>query len=281
MTRQSFPDLEQTGFIITRDALQAYARLLGDWLKHCRPKHKHWWHASLRPSLNGLTSGVVHTSSMDFELELNLRAGWLQAQTSNGNQTTVVLRGQSASALATKITDFLLASGIEDRFVPDGSPYSADTFVGYSTTRAHDLADVLSSVTATIKVFRAGIREETSPVQLWAHHFDLAMLWLPGDKIPGKDPSDEESADKQMHFGFTFGDAEIPEPYFYATAYPQPATFPTLPLPQEAVWHTGGFSGAIITYKSLAKTADPESYLLGLWGDLLSVGREHMRANAP
>ena len=41
-------------------------------------------------------------------------------------------------------------------------------------------------------------------------------------KIPGQDPADEESSDKQMNFGFTFGDEGIPEPYFYITAYPLP-----------------------------------------------------------
>ena len=83
MATQSFPSLESQSIAETRDALQAYARVLGTWLKSCRPRRKHWWHASLRPSLNGLTTGVVH-AGIDFELELNLRESLLQGRTSVG-----------------------------------------------------------------------------------------------------------------------------------------------------------------------------------------------------
>jgi hypothetical protein len=128
--------------------------------------------------------------------------------------------------------------------------------------------------------FRAGIREETSPIQFWPHHFDLALLWLPGDKVPDQDPQNEEYADKQMNFGFTLGDAGIPEPYFYVTAYPLPEAFPGLPLPAGTTWQTEGFSGAVLLYRSLVQHADPDTYLLNLWNGLLSAGREHMRADA-
>ena len=111
---------------------------------------------------------------------------------------------------------------------------------------------------------------------LWPHHFDLAMMWLPGEKIPGQDPADEEQSDKQMNFGFTFGDGGIAEPYFYITAYPLPEAFPGLTLPAGTRWHTEGFSGAVLLYRDLLNSADPEAYLLDLWNTLLSAGREHM-----
>lgn len=125
--------------------------------------------------------------------------------------------------------------------------------------------------------FRADIREETSPIQLWPHHFDLSILWLPGGKIPGQDPDDEENSDQQMNFGFTFGDEGIPEPYFYVTAYPLPDSLPELELPADATWHTEGFSGAIVTYRTLIETTDPAARLLDLWRVLLSAGQKHLR----
>ena len=128
--------------------------------------------------------------------------------------------------------------------------------------------------------FRAGIREETSPIQLWPHHFDLSMLWLPGDRVSGQDPDNEEYADKQMNFGFTFGDAGIPEPYFYVTAYPLPDAFSSLQLPTGTTWHSEGFSGALLLYRSLIENADPDGYLLHLWNSLLSAGREQLTTNA-
>jgi len=85
-----------------------------------------------------------------------------------------------------------------------------------------------------------------------------------------------KSSDKQMNFGFTFGDESIPEPYFYITAYPLPDAFPGLSLPPGATWHNQGFSGAVLLYRSLLENDYPADYLVNLWTGLLSTGREHM-----
>ena len=102
------------------------------------------------------------------------------------------------------------------------------------------------------------------------------MIWLPGEKIPDQDPSDAEHAEKQMNFGFLFGDAGIPEPYFYVTAYPFPDAFASLPLPAGATWYTKDFHGAVLPYRELLKSEDPTSYLLELWSGLLTAGRVHL-----
>ncbi len=281
MTTQQFPNLDPQSLTATREALHAYARVLGDWMTTYRPKRKHWWHASLRPSLNGLTTDVIH-AGIDFELELNLREGLLQGRTSIGRQLKEEIHGQPAAELAARIRDFLIVAGIDDRLAAAKSNgnNSEDAFAGYSAEHACNLARTLSCVSAAMELFRAGIREETSPIQLWPHHFDLAILWLPGEKIPGQNPGDEEYADKQMNFGFTFGDEGIPEPYFYVTAYPLPEVFPSMDLPTGTTWHTEGFSGAVLLYRSLMQNPDPNGYLLSLWSTLLSAGRKHMLDNA-
>ena len=135
------------------------------------------------------------------------------------------------------------------------------------------------AVAGALNDFRAGITEETGPIQIWPHHFDLAMLWLPGEKIPGQDPADEEMSDKQMNFGFTFGDELIPEAYFYVTAYPSPEAFNHLEMPHGTEWLTEGFTGAVTRYRVLRASEDPQPYLLNLWNGLLIAGREHLTNN--
>jgi len=275
-----FPQLDETDVADTRDALHAYARILGNYLKICRPKRKHWWHASLRPSLNGLTTGVVH-ADIDFELELDIRQSQLCGRTSNGANFEATLQGQSAAEVARLAEDFLLANGLSKNLVPENAIGDEETagFV-YSAEHARILYLTLNSVSAAMAEFRAGIPEETSPIQLWPHHFDLSMLWLPGEKIAGQDPDNEEYSDKQMNFGFTFGDEGIPEPYFYVTAYPLPDGFPSLRLPAGTSWYTEGFNGPVLRYRTLIESSDPNAYLLDLWSGLLSAGREQMLANA-
>jgi hypothetical protein len=279
MNRQSFPELDVDEFSTTRDALHAYAGVLGAWASTSRRQRKHWWHASLRPSLNGVTTGVIDANSLSFEIELNFRESKLLARSAIGEVLSVTLRGQSVKELAGQVQEFLKIAGISDKLlnaVAAKLPMLEAEFVGYSAEQANKLARVLGGVSAALVYFRAGLREETSPIQLWPHHFDLAMLWLPGDKVPDQDPKDEEYADKQMNFGFTFGDAGIPEPYFYVTAYPSPDAFSALELPEGTEWRSEGFTGAVLTYRRLREEADPSAYLLRLWNELQSCGERYL-----
>ncbi len=282
MTKRHFPELEPAAIEVTRNALHAYSRLLGDWLKATRARRKHWWHASLRPSLNGLTTGVMYGDT-DFEIELNLRESELQLATADGARYSTALTGQSSADLDAMLRGFFKSAGMSpDRIGRAGAKVSERkdetdrlAFAGYSPDAARSLAEVLSGVSAAMNDFRAGIPEECSPIQLWPHHFDLSMIWLPGEKIPDQDPANEEYSDKQMNFGFTFGDDGISEPYFYVTAYPLPDALPNTPLPPEAEWKSDGFSGAVLLYKDLVRSNDATSLLHELWSTLLGAGRAH------
>jgi hypothetical protein len=123
-----------------------------------------------------------------------------------------------------------------------------------------------------LKRFKAKQHVETSPVQLWPHHFDIALLVLPGRKIPGEDPRDAELSDEQMNFGFVPGDEGIREPYFYATAYPNPKR-PRPTLPRGARWQKRGWDGAVLPYAALIAARNPQKRLLEFlhtfmgWGD--------------
>jgi hypothetical protein len=275
MNTRTFPAMDTPSFGDTHGALQAYASVLGAWLKTCRSRRKHWWHASLRPSIGGLSSGVIH-STVDIELVLNLRESLFQARTSTGEQLDEALRGQPAAELAAIIQDFMIDAGVDVSCIPQGVTFNTQAFGGYSAEQASELGRTLNAVSAAMAAFRAPIREETSPIQLWPHHFDLSMLWLPGEKIPGQDPENEEYADKQMNFGFAFGDESIPEPYFYVTAYPLPEALPKVQLPEGTRWQSTGFNGAVLLYQDLLKNSDPMDYLIGLWTQLLDAGRKHM-----
>ena len=276
MTSERFPTLDSDTIAATREALHAYSRVLGDWLKSTRPKRKHWWHASLRPSLGGLTTGVVRAGS-DFELELDFVTSQLRVRTPE-KLVTEDLSGQSAASVASWLDATLVDIGIAPSLAPGDKVRSKERFDDYSGEQAARLQQAFASVTAALEDFRAGIREETSPIQVWPHHFDLSMIWLPGDKVPGQDPANEEYADKQMNFGFVFGDDGIAEPYLYVTSYPLPDALPNTELPAGTTWQSDGFSGAVLLYKNLAALDDPAAYLQGLWSTLLAAGQASLAA---
>jgi len=277
MTHPRFPDLEADDLRATRDALHAYARVLGDWLKSARAKRKHWWHASLRPSVRGLTTGVVR-AACDFEVELDFIGSRLRVRTAPMN-LDLALSGQPAADVASWLRGTLSDVGVEAGLAPADTDRDKAGFAGYIPVQAQRLQEAFAAVAAELEAFRAGIREETSPIQVWPHHFDLSMIWLPGSRIEGEDPADEESADKQMNFGFVFGDDSIAEPYFYVSAYPLPDAMPKTALPAGTTWQSDGFNGAVLLYKDLVAEQDPSAYVQDLWTRLLEAGQAYLANN--
>ena len=269
-----FPELDPDAIAETREALHAYARVLGDWLKSARARRKHWWHASLRPSLRGLTTGAVR-ADRGFELEIDFIASRLLVRTAE-NEDAMRLSGQPADEVAAWLDEVLVASGVDPSLRPGDSARGRQDFPEYDPAQATSIQGALASVSAALEAFRAGIREETSPIQVWPHHFDLSMLWLPGSKVADQDPADEEYSDKQMAFGMAFGDDAIAEPYLYVTAYPIPNAIPRTNLPRGTQWISEGFSGAVLLYGDLARMTDPAAYLQDLWSTLLGAGRQHL-----
>ncbi|RZV34571.1 MAG: hypothetical protein EX272_12485 [Chromatiales bacterium] len=273
MPMRRFPELDSDEIGVTRDALHAYSKVLGDWLKTVRSKRKHWWHASLRLSVRGLTTGVVRAAT-DFEVELDLIASRLRVRTAPMN-LDLELRGQPAADVASWLHDTLSDVGVDSGHAPTEPEEGSAGFPGYVPVQAQRLHEAFAAVAGELESFRAGIREETSPVQVWPHHFDLSMIWLPGPRIEGQDPANEEYADKQMNFGFVFGDDSIAVPYLYITAYPLPDVLPTIALPTGTAWKSDGFNGAVLLYDDLVAKPDPSVYLQDLWARLLEEGRGH------
>lgn len=277
MSASSWAGYDASAAAETRDAIHAYAKILGACLKACRSKRKHWWHASLRPSLNGITTGIVRAST-DFEIELDFRDASLRGRSQEENAFKLELAGQSVRDIAQIVGRFLVANQVDDSRVEQfvQNQWDAEAFENFDADYACQMGQVLNSVATSLEKFRAGIREETSPIQVWPHHFDMSMIWLPGDRIPGQDPQDEENADKQMNFGFAFGDSSISEPYFYVTTYPALQGVSSLRLPKGTDWVENGFSGAVLTYATLLEAEDPGAYLQDLWTLLLEAGRKEM-----
>jgi hypothetical protein len=269
-----FPALDPSTLAETREAIHAWARVIGAWASGARRRRKHWWHASLRPSLHGLTTGVVY-GPVDYELEIDLANSQLRIATSR-SVFRERLVGQSAAEIADHVRRILKAAGADEPEQSGESAIGDEAFDDYSAIEANKIHRAFASVAAALEDFRAGIREEKSPIQVWPHHFDLSMIWLPGTKIEGIDPADEEQADKQMNFGFVLGDDGIPEPYLYVTAYPLPEALPEVSLPEGTVWQSEGFSGAVLRYQDLVLMDDPHAYLLDLWHGLLEAGRRHL-----
>jgi hypothetical protein len=267
----------------TRDALQSYARVVGKIRQALTPPQKHWWHVSLHVDGVGLTTTpmlaptIVGGNGRILTIRLDLVNHQARLTTGQGLTQAIPLEGQPLVEFCQQIKAALAAFGLT---VPLDDSVCASEAAGVGVYGKAAVARywlALSRIDLLSKQFRHGFREESSPVQLWPHHFDLALLWFSGRLVADQDPDDPEYADEQMNFGFVTGDDSITEPYFYATAYPTPDAFTRQSLPDGAYWHTAGWTGAILPYAVMTQVDNPDDVLLNFLHTAHKAGSRFMR----
>ncbi len=269
------PSLKLEDWRDTRDALHEYSRVLGNLRRAMTPSSKHWWHITLHVSARGLTTTPIPVGPRALELVLNPVEQRVELDTSYGEHATIELAGLSQRALADRLAGEFQIVGIE---APSWeSAQWEDTVRDYDDAAASRYWQALTRIDGLFREFKGSLREETGPVQVFPHHFDLSLNWFSGRLVPGVDPADEESADEQMNFGFVPGDSGIDAAYFYATAYPVPAGLIESDLPDGAYWQTEGFTGAVLPYDTLADRDDARSRLLEFLQAAHGAGASLMR----
>ncbi len=268
------PLLDGANWSATRDAIHAYTQVIGKIRGAASYRQKLWSHLSLRTHARGLTTGPIHVPWGAFEIRLDLLDGHATLMSSDGRAKRLLLTNLTARSLAVNFVARLASWGI----VLDVDPNEFD-----DTSLPEDCLDEMRNlwkvtlwVDRLLTRFRSEQRNETTPVQLWPHHFDLSMMWFSGRKVPGQDPYDPELSDEQMSFGFAFGDTSHPDPYFYITAYPLPAGFSEIELPKFASWKTNDWTGIFAAYDRVVALERPDAGVIDLLRSALATGESMM-----
>ena len=190
------------------------------------------------------------THRLTGDLHLGLRIAPLTlALTGTDAQQSFALHGRSDADARRWLGERLGAHGfharaldakppyeIPDHPVAHGAAYDATGLAGALA----DLAAWFANATASLdrvhdQMTARGLA--ASPVRTWPHHFDMATLTL-------LEAGNAEYA-RSVNAGFSPGDAQYEEPYFYVSPYPYPGAAKLPPLPAIGHWHVQGFTAAI------------------------------------
>jgi Family of unknown function (DUF5996) len=279
MAKSELPSLSLEGWKSTRDTLQNYSRMIGTIREKMSAPHPHWWHISLRVSDKGLTTTPIpkakNNPGQTFEIILDLNNHHLIIESNFREIQRIKLTGQSICALCEETCSLLTDIGV----VPpiDKESFSDGKSGEYDEGPASNYWIVLKEINRIMNKFRSELNGERSPIQLWPHHFDLAMSWFSGRLVPGKDVKDLDSSKEQMMFGFSTGDDTIPDAYFYILAYPSPSGLKNIKAPEGSRWNNDGFQGGVIMYDEFASADNPEEKLLNYFRTFQSEGKKLMR----
>ena len=279
MIQTQLPKLTLNDWIETRDTLHKYSQMIGKLRELMSVPNPHWWHISLRISEKGLTTTPIaknkNTPGQTFEVIFDLVNHHLVIESNFREVMRIKLSGQSLSALCEEtcslLTDLGVTAPIEKELFNDGKSQV------YDEEAATEYWYAIKEIDRVINVFRSDLSGETSPVQLWPHHFDISMSWFSGRLVPGKDPKDVDSSKEQIMFGFSTGDQTIPNAYFYVLPYPVHKELSKIELPADARWNAEGFQGGVMMYEAFSNAENPEEKLLRYFGTFQRAGAELMR----
>ncbi|OLP16358.1 hypothetical protein BST81_21445 [Leptolyngbya sp. 'hensonii'] len=117
-----------------------------------------------------------------------------------------------------------------------------------------ELANYYANTLEALQTLTCAEAQDISPVRLWPHHFDLALLITL--------PSLPDDTSRTVGLGLSPGDTSYPEPYWYVSPYPYPDT-PSLPaLEGKGFWHTQHWVGAVLTASQLGQNSTTQDQQL-------------------
>jgi hypothetical protein len=263
----AWPELPYEAWSDTRDTLHLYLQVVGKVRLALAPMEPQWGQVPLYVTARGLhTSPIPHPRGV-FDIDVDLVAHAVSVRTVEGAVERVDLEPRTVADFYALLLGALEAAGrpvtITERpsELPDPIPFPEDVVhASYEPEWANRFWRTLVSVDAVLKEHRARFRGKVSPVQFFWGTFDLAYTRFsgrPAQPPPGADVIMRNSADaEEVCAGFWPGDARLPEPAFFAYAYPSPPG-----IEQAAGWHDG-LGEFVLPYEAVRTAAEPRRALL-------------------
>ena len=195
----------------------------------------------------GVVSQTFNTqwqANLDFKsMKLGLLKAGMAVQ-------SLELEGSSLHSAVERLRDILSAQGMNGSLLSTDLPYEIPQYKldylfkpdGLENERTH-FAHLFANCSLLLDQLSsqyAGVSDQ----RCWPHHFDLAAVMVLNER-----PANETQF--TIGWGFSPGDEQHPQPYFYVNCWPYPEVkdLPDLPYGH---WNTEGWVGTVLGYKDFA-----------------------------
>lgn len=252
MNNIKLPKINYETFSSTRNSIQLITQLLSAIKGNLVPHQKNWEEFSLKINSKGFTTGVIpvimNREYKVAEFNINLFDTTLSLVYSHYSEELNLEQNKIMS-----ITKLLQQKfeGYGVAFPKLDEKFFSEEKISLNKTELNRLWELFSKVYLILLKLRGETLYETSNINFWPHHFDMSLLVFSGKLIEGQEPSNWDYSREQMNFGFSSGDENIQEPYFYVTSYPFNEKVLDNKLPEFAQWNTNGWKGMIIKLSSI------------------------------
>jgi hypothetical protein len=241
------------------------------------PHVNHWWQVPLYVSARGLTTSPVPYGERTFEVDFDFVSHRLLIETSDGDSREMKLAPRTVADFYGEFMSHLGSLGLEVRIwttpveVLNPVPFEEDeAHASYQPEYANRFWRALVQAERVLQKFRSRFLGKCSPVHFFWGSFDLAVTRFSGRPAPPHPgaPGVADSITREAYShevssaGFWPGGDALPEPIFYAYAYPEPEGFKDFAVRPDAAYYNTDFREFVLPYEAARRAADRDGALL-------------------
>ena len=278
MTVERWPALPLAEWEDTRATLHLWTQIVGKVRLSLAPMVNHWWQVPLYVGARGLTTSAIPYSGGVVELTFDFQDEVLRIRTSAGASRAVALAPRTVADFHADVMSTLLDVGVRAHItrtpveMENVIPFDQDeTHASFDAESARRFWRVLIDVDRVFHGFRGRFLGKCSPVHFWWGSFDLAVTRFSGrtaPRHPGGSPNvadyvmQEAYSHECMSVGWWPGGGLVPEPAFYAYAYPEPDGCPAAPIGPAAAYYHPEMREWILPYEAVRTASDPDAEVM-------------------
>lgn len=272
-----WPDLPWEEWAEIAQTFHLWTQIIGKIRLALMPPINHCWQTTLYLTCQGLTTAPMPYGNRHLQIDFDFLEHQLILQTSEGQQAGFALQPMSVADFYAQVMDGLNRLDMPVSIwrmpveVPDPIPFEQDHHhAAYDALFVTRFWQILLKTEMVFTQFRSRFLGKVSPVHYFWGAPDLAMTRFSGRKAPvhASVPGIADSVvqDAYSHevssCGFWPGGPMLPEPVFYAYAYPAPPGFAEAKVaPQDAYFHSG-LGEFVLPYRVVQQASNPTETLL-------------------
>jgi Family of unknown function (DUF5996) len=274
----TWPPLPFAEWRDTCATLHRWTQIVGKVRLAQAPMLNHWWQVPLYVTTRGLTTSPMPYGDISFEISFDFLDHRLRIQTSDDAVRTLDLAPRTVADFYREFMAALRALGLEIKIwtmpveVVDPIPFEKDVLHhGYVPEQAQRFWRALKQADRVLQQFRCGYLGKSSPVHFFWGSFDLAVTRFSGRAAPPHPGGIPHLADwvtrlayshEVSSCGFWPGGGPVPEPVFYAYAYPEPEGFGKYPVRPQAAYYHDDLREFLLPYEAARRAESPDSLIL-------------------
>jgi hypothetical protein len=274
---EPWPALPFAEWSDTYATLHMWTQIVGKIRLKLSPPANHWWQVTLYVTARGLTTSTIPYGVRTFQVDFDFIDHVLIVSTGEGEVRTLPLMPQSVAAFYRALMTTLADLGLPVHIwpmpveIPDPIRFDLDeVHASYDAEYAQRFWRILLQVDRVFKEFRCGFVGKGSPSHFFWGSFDLAVTRFSGRRAPVHPGGNPWVADFVTHeayshevssLGWWPGSSALPEPAFYAYAYPEPAGFSAAQIQPSQAFYSTEFGEFILRYEDMRAAERPEEAL--------------------